>query len=114
MAEGLRFAIPITNGRLSSHFGHCESFAIIDTIDGVISDVNFLNPPPHEPGVLPRWLKSLGVDIVIAGGMGIRAQNLLQQMGIEVIVGAPEEDPRILVDQYLKSCLRVGENLCDH
>ncbi|NLF18973.1 MAG: ATPase, partial [Lentisphaerae bacterium] len=26
----MRLAIPIADGRLSLHFGHCESFALID------------------------------------------------------------------------------------
>ncbi len=114
MARTIRFAIPTAYGRLCSHFGHCESFAIIDTVDGVITDVQFLAPPPHEPGVLPMWLKELGVDVVIAGGIGVRAQSLLHNMGIEVIVGAPEEDPKVLVEQYLANTLVLGENVCSH
>ncbi len=114
MGGKLRFAIPVSNGRLCSHFGHCDTFAIIDTEDNDIISINLASPPPHEPGVLPRWLKGLGVNVVIAGGMGVRAQSLLHQMGIEVIVGALEEDPRELVYNYLNKTLVVGDNICDH
>jgi ATP-binding protein involved in chromosome partitioning len=29
----MRFAIPITGGMVSQHFGHCEQFALLDTDD---------------------------------------------------------------------------------
>ena len=46
--------------------------------------------PQHEPGMLPRWLKGLGANAIIAGGMGSRAQGLFAEEGIQVIVGAPQ------------------------
>ena len=37
--------------------------------------------PPHEPGLLPRWLGEKGVHVIIAGGMGTRAQELFNETG---------------------------------
>ena len=87
----MRIAIPLFDGKLSHHFGHCEKFAVIDTDDGSSSILNRedLTPPPHEPGVLPKWLGGMGVNVIIAGGMGHRAQQLFAQNEIEVVVGAP-------------------------
>ncbi len=45
-------------------------------------------PPPHEPGLLPTWLQEQGADIIIAGGMGSRAQELFLGKGIHVVTGA--------------------------
>jgi len=36
-----------------------------------------LNPPPHEPGLLPRWLHGPRVEVIIAGRM-VGPWNVLQ------------------------------------
>ena len=115
-AGRMRIAIPLFEGKLTQHFGHCETFAIVDT-DGDSGQVvarKDLTPPRHEPGVLPKWLHSEGVNVIIAGGMGQRAQQLFVQNQIEVVVGAPAESPEDLVSAYLNNTLQAGENICDH
>ena len=72
----MKIAVPTLGGKLCSHFGHCEKFAIIDVADNNIVDEIFVTPPAHEPGVFPAWLKEQGVDIIIAGGIGQRAQQI--------------------------------------
>jgi predicted Fe-Mo cluster-binding NifX family protein len=110
----MKFAIPLAQGVLCVHFGHSEQFAIVDTENGQVKTKELLTPPPHEPGVLPRWLQELGVNVVIAGGMGQRAQDLFNQNGIRVVVGAPNEEPESLIQNYLTGALVTGENICDH
>lgn len=112
----MRIAVPVTNGRLSAHFGHCEHFAIIeaDTNSKEIKSQQLETPPPHEPGLLPEWLSEFSVELVIAGGMGRRAQQLFKQSHIDVLVGAPDNSPYELVRQYLAGQLRFGQNICDH
>jgi len=110
----MKFAIPLAEGKLTAHFGHCKEFAVIDVEDKQIVKKEILEPPPHEPGVLPRWLNELGTNVVIAGGMGQRAIGLFGQSGIDVITGAPSLDPEELVKSYLNDELITGDNVCDH
>ncbi|MEJ2096798.1 MAG: NifB/NifX family molybdenum-iron cluster-binding protein [Deltaproteobacteria bacterium] len=110
----MKFAIPIADGKLTAHFGHCKEFAILNVEENEIKQKEFLVPPPHEPGVLPQWLKEMGANVIIAGGMGQRAIQLFDQAGIQVVTGAPVEDPEMLVKDYLKNKLVVGDNVCDH
>jgi ATP-binding protein involved in chromosome partitioning len=110
----IAFAIPLAGGKLCSHFGHCEQFALIETENGKIKGKMIHTPPPHEPGVLPRWLHDLGAQVIIAGGMGSRAQQLFVESGIKVVTGAPMDPPESLVNQYLAGMLVTGENVCDH
>lgn len=110
----MKFAIPMAEGKLTAHFGHCQEFAIIDVEDNEIKEKSVLVPPPHEPGVLPQWLHDLGANVVIAGGMGQRAIQLFNQVGIQVLTGAPVEEPEVLIQQYLSNNLATGKNLCDH
>ena len=106
--------VPVSGGKLSSHFGHCDQFAFIETQNGKITETQMRTPPAHEPGVLPRWLYEQGVDVAIVGGMGERAQELLRERGIEVIIGAPMDPPESLANQYLSNTLVSGANVCDH
>ncbi len=110
----IKFAVPTAEKVLCSHFGHCAEFSIIDVEDGNILSENYITPPPHEPGLLPKWLHEQNVNIIIAGGMGSRAQSLFAQNGIEVFVGAPSKDPKELVKDYLENKLVTGVNRCDH
>jgi ATP-binding protein involved in chromosome partitioning len=112
----MKIAIPLAEGKLCMHFGHCETFALID-VDVEKKEItgrNELTPPPHEPGVLPRWLAEQGAGVILAGGMGQRAQALFTEQNIQVMVGLPAEAPEVLVNQYLAGTLQAGTNVCDH
>lgn len=110
----MRIAIPLVEGKLCMHFGHCGQFALLDVEEGAITATTKLDPPAHEPGVLPRWLHEQGATVIIAGGMGQRAQSLFAEQGIQVVVGAPADTPETLVAAYLAGTLTTGQNTCDH
>jgi ATP-binding protein involved in chromosome partitioning len=112
----MRFAIPVSGGAVSPHFGHCEQFALIDVDEKTKTIVRkqLVASPGHEPGLLPVWLAEQGVSAVIAGGMGSRAQALFRENRIDVIVGAMESDPEKAVLNYLSGSLAMGGNICDH
>ena len=110
----MKFAIPLAEGKLTAHFGHCREFALVEVEDAKIKTEETLEPPPHEPGALPRWLHEIGTDVIIAGGMGARALDLFAQNGIKVLTGAPSLTPEELVQQYLNNTLQIGANVCDH
>ena len=111
-----RIAIPTSRGLLCPHFGHCDEFTLVDvdTEKNEIIGTEVVQAPDHEPGLLPRWLHEKGADLIIAGGMGARAQGLLAQNGIGVVVGAPCAAPDAIVSSYLSGTLQTGGNLCDH
>ena len=114
--RSMKVAIPVVNGMLSTHFGHSEQFALfdVDTDAKTIVNRRTLTPPPHEPGVLPRWLHEQQANVIITGGMGSRAQSLFAQNGIQVVVGAASADPERVVLDYLEGSLQTGDNVCDH
>jgi predicted Fe-Mo cluster-binding NifX family protein/predicted RNA-binding Zn-ribbon protein involved in translation (DUF1610 family) len=114
--ENMRIVIPLAEGKLTNHFGHCKRFALVD-VDPEAKAVlrrEDIDAPPHEPGLLPSWLAERGVTVVIAGGLGQRALGLFAQQGIHVVTGAPAETPERLVAEYLAGTLAVGTNVCDH
>lgn len=112
----MRIAIPITGEKLAEHFGHCEQFALIDVDQdnrAILGKV-LVDAPPHEPGLLPEWLAKRGANVVIAGGMGRKAQQLFAQNGISVVIGASGKFPEQIVTSYLYGTLSTGENICGH
>jgi ATP-binding protein involved in chromosome partitioning len=112
----MRFAVPVSDGILCPHFGHCQEFALIDVdrASNTIVGRETIPAPEHEPGLLPAWLADRGAGFIIAGGMGSRAQQLFADQGVSVITGAPVGDPETTVLQYLEGALVTGDNVCDH
>jgi ATP-binding protein involved in chromosome partitioning len=112
----MRFAIPVSGGVISPHFGHCEQFALIDVDEATKTIVRkqLVASPEHEPGLLPVWLAEEGASIIMAGGMGSRAQALFRENHIDVIIGVMESDPEKAVLNYLGGSLTTGDNVCDH
>ena len=112
----MKIAIPLANGKLSMHFGHCDEFALIDVDENAkkFIDTEIVAAPEHEPGLLPKWLHEKGAKVIIAGGMGSRAQMLFAENSITVVTGAGAENPEKLVEDYLHDRLVAGPNVCDH
>ena len=109
-----KIAVPVAGGMLSSHFGHCEEFLFAAVENGKVTKTENLVPPPHEPGVIPNWLAQQGATVVLVGGMGERAQDILQSRGVAVVCGVQSDKPLEIVDLYLKRNLKVGDNACNH
>ena len=112
----MKIAIPLAAGQLSMHFGHCQEFAIVEVDEKTqeIIATQTLQPPSHLPGALPAWLHELGANVIIAGGMGQRAQQLFDQNDIKVVIGASSQSSEELIKTYLAGNLETGENICDH
>ncbi|MBN1308134.1 MAG: NifB/NifX family molybdenum-iron cluster-binding protein [Chitinispirillaceae bacterium] len=112
----MKIAIPTANDQLCMHFGHCEKFVIVEVDEATrsITGKEEAVPPPHEPGALPKWLHEKGATVIIAAGMGMRAQQFFQQYGIQVVVGAPSDHPETVVLNWLAGTLVTGGNVCDH
>jgi len=110
----VKIAVPTVDGKLCMHFGHSQQFVLVEVEDEKIKNVEAMTPPSHAPGVLPAWLKEQSASIIIASGMGSRAQSLFNQNGIDVVIGAPILGPEELAKQYISGTLKAGDNICDH
>jgi predicted Fe-Mo cluster-binding NifX family protein len=101
---------------VAQHFRRATHFTFVDTDgDGEIVNVEVKENPfvnIHGPGIVPQFVKEEGADIMVAGGMGTRASQFFQSMGIKPVVGAQGR-----VIEVLQAILRGKEfegSLCDH
>lgn len=110
-----KIAVPVDeNGILDGHFGHCKFFALISVEDKNIVAEEKVTPPPHEPGVLPKWLAEQGVTDVLAGGMGHKAIQIFNYNDVNVFVGVPKLAAQELVTGFLNETIEFSANYCDH
>lgn len=107
-------AVPSSNGLLDEHFGHCRQFVLLSVEGDRIISESTIDAPPHEPGLLPKFLAEKGVTDVIAGGMGNRAIQLFNQHQVNVFVGAPKQAPKEIANGFLNGSLEFSANYCDH
>ena len=107
----MKIAITSDGKSVSGHFGHCECFTIYEVEEGKLIKKGFIQNPEHVPGYLPVYLKSLNVDVIIAGKMDGSAQELFTQNGIEVVTGAQgaSDDAANL---YLVGSLKSTGSIC--
>ncbi len=107
----MKIAVASTGLQISEHFGHCDNFNIYETVSGTIQGKTVIPNPGHKPGFLPNFLGDLGVEVIIAGGMGGGAVEIFNSRNIEVVVGA-RGSAREAVEHYLKGNLTTGGSVC--
>lgn len=107
----MKIAISTDGNNVSAHFGRCPSFTIADIENGKCINKDKIDNPGHHPGFLPQFLREKGVNIIIAGGMGQRANQLFNEAGIEIIVGISGSVDEV-IEKISKGNLKGGESLC--
>lgn len=107
----MKIAIASEKQNVSGHFGHCEGFTVYEVENGEVFKKSFIENPGHRPGFLPVFLKGLDTELIIAGGMGGTAQQLFNENGIEVIVGAQGACDDV-IQKYLKGQLQSTGSIC--
>ncbi len=101
---------------LSPHFGRCPYFVFVDIENNEIVSVNAKANPyysQHQPGVVPQFIAQEGANVIIAGGMGPRAIDWFQQLGVTPLTTMPRKIKEIL-DDYLAGRLEGAEACSEH
>lgn len=109
----MKIAISTEGGSVSAHFGRCPSYTVVDIEEGIVKSREEIPNPGHQPGFLPGYLAERGVECIIAGGMGPRAQDLFALKNITTVTGVQGTIDQVL-DKFLKNELEPGKDLCGH
>lgn len=107
----MRVAISTDGDFVSAHFGRCPQFTLVDIDKNKVTKREIIDNPGHHPGFLPQFLSEKGAACIIAGGMGMRAQELFSQAGIDSILGV-EGSIDSVVKHLLAGTLKGGESIC--
>ncbi len=109
----MKIAIATDNNRVAKHFGRCPNYTIATIEDNEVSNIEVIPNPGHEPGFLPQYLFEKGVECIIAGGMGPRAEKLFVDRNIHTIVGVTGNIDNVVHD-FKEGKLKGAESLCHH
>ena len=109
----MKIAIATENGYVSAHFGRCPVYTLVDIEAGKVVGRQEIPNPGHSPGFLPGYLSEKGVDVIIVGGMGPRAQDLFAERNIKAIIGVQGKIDEV-IEAFIRQELEAGQDLCDH
>ena len=107
----MRVAISTDAGSVSAHFGRCPQYTVVEIENGSVLKREEIANPGHQPGLIPKFLKEIGVDCIVAGGMGRRATLLFDEHGIQTILGVSGVVDNV-IGQLSRGELQGGESLC--
>jgi len=107
----MRVAISTDGEFVSPHFGRCPEFTVIDIEDGKVVKKETIENPGHRPGFIPQFLHRWGVECIVAGGMGMRARALFDELGIQAILGVSGRIDEV-IEKIQEGTLEGGESLC--
>ena len=113
----MKIALPVTgSNQIDDHFGHCEVYNVYTVNEkNEITDVQNI-PSPQGCGCksnIASVLASQGVTVMLAGGIGAGAINVLNDAGIEVIRGC-SGDANEIVKMYLAGNVNDSGETCSH
>ena len=110
----MKIAVPYENGQIFQHFGHTEQFKICDVQAGRIKNSEVVKTNGSGHGALAGMLSSLGVDVLICGGIGGGAQMALAQAGIKLYGGVCGDADKA-AEAFVSGELRYDPDAkCDH
>ena len=112
----MRLAISSENKKgldswVSHHFGRCPCYILVDVYNEEVQVVRSIDNPyarKHQPGMVPEYIHDQGVQVMISGGMGRRAIDFFEQLGIEVATGA-EGTVQMTLDRYFNGELNGAQ-----
>lgn len=83
----MKIAVTYEKGQIFQHFGRTEMFKVYDVENGEIVNSELTGTNGFGHGALAGFLKSLGVEVLICGGIGGGAQTALAEAEIKLYGG---------------------------
>ena len=100
---------------VAQHFGHAPFFILVDIDNGELSSVQSVANPfveSHEPGQIPGFIHAQQANVILSGGMGGRAIQFFEQLGVKAATGATGT-VRQALENYLGGKLKEAAPCAD-
>jgi predicted Fe-Mo cluster-binding NifX family protein len=110
----MKIAIPTKGNTVDNHFGHCEMYTVITADDNRNITNTEILPSPQGCGCksnIAGIFQQIGVEVMLAGGIGEGAINVLNHHGINVVRGCTG-NVNTLAELYLKGKLVDSGKSC--
>ncbi len=107
----LKIAVSTDGDLVAAHFGRCPEFTILDIDGEKVAMKEVVQNPGHEPGRIPQFLHDKGVQLIVCGGMGMRAKMIFEELGIKSIVGVTGKVDEAAL-KLASGALEGAESLC--
>lgn len=102
----MKIAVTTQGNQVFQHFGKCSTFTVFTVENGKIQSKKLLDAQGSGHAALGGFLKESGVNVLICGGIGGGARNILASVGIKLISGVEGD-----IDDVVNACL--AGNLSD-
>ena len=114
----MKIAVPVTStNQVDEHFGHCEFYSIYTVSEK--KEITKIETIPSVQGCgcksnIAGVLAADGVTIMLAGGIGGGAINVLYNSGIEVIRGCSGDAQEVVKSFIAGAITDSGESCNQH
>ena len=114
----MKIAVPVTStNQVDEHFGHCEFYSIYTVSEK--KEITKIETIPSVQGCgcksnIAGVLAADGVTIMLAGGIGGGAINVLYNLGIEVIRGCSGDAQEVVKSFIAGAITDSGESCHQH
>ena len=112
----MKIALPTRNGKIDSHFGHCEYYTVVEINEKKEIVSKSILESPEGCGCksnIAYTLAEVGVEVMLAGNMGQGAVNVLASQNINVIRGCSGDIDEV-VAKWIEGNLTDNSIVCDH
>lgn len=113
----MKIAIPATKENMvDDHFGHCEYYQIYSVNDTKeITGIQMLDAPCSCgcKSNIASTLSNMGVSVMLAGGIGAGAIDVLSNAGIQVVRGCSGNIEK-LVQDFVNGKISDNGSTCNH
>ena len=110
----MKIAVTYENGQIFQHFGHTEAFKVYEVQDKKIVSSTVVSADDFGHGALASFLKNLGANALICGGIGGGAQMALAEAGIK-LYGGVSGSCDAAVEALISGNLGYNPDIrCDH
>ena len=110
----MKIAVTYENGQVFQHFGHTEQFKIYEAAEGKVVSARVVETGGSGHGALAGFLRGLGVDTLICGGIGGGARTALAEAGITLYPGASGEADAQVAALLAGSLSYDPDTVCAH
>ena len=112
----MKIAIPysVDYNAVFQHFGHAEAFKLFTVEDGKVVSSEVITPGVSGHSAIAAFLKGIGVDTVICGGVGDGAEQALSDAGIQLCSGIKGSADKAVASYLAGEIQPAGANCEKH